>query len=361
MERCPLIQSNISGKGLKLFLAMLVGMSLVAAGCSSEEVGSPPAPIGDRLEFRLAPSQVIAGEPFVPAVQVVVRRLDGVIDVTSTSDVTLSAHSASTADTLRGLTTVGAVGGVATFTGLTLSRVAADTRLFASAGGLTGAESAPFRVVAGAATQLVILDQPDSAIAGQAIPALRVQLRDASGNRLTSASSPVTVAISTGPGGATITGTSTADLVSGEARFTDVRLPRAGTGYTLSVTVVGNLTIRPAITRVFTTVPGAPADLAFSSEPAASIAGAPISPAVRVVVLDAFGNTVPGTTTAVTLELAVAPAGTQLGGTTTATPSAGVASFADLRVDRAATTVRLRATGSGLRPAISATFAVGAP
>lgn len=342
-------------------LRLLAAAIIAAGGCSTDEVEAPLVSPPDRLEFRQVPSVVIAGEPMAPEVQVVVRRLDGEIDVTSTAIVSLTSTSPTVADTLLGTTTTEAVAGIASFPGLRLSRLATDARLFARAGGLTGAVSAPLRIEAGAATQLVFLSQPDSAIAGQALPSLRVELRDANGNRVTTANAPVTVSIATGPAGATITGTNTADLTAGQATLTNVRLPRAGTGYTLTASVVGNITIRSAITRVFTTVPAAPSELAFLTEPAASIAGAILAPPVRVSVNDAFGNLVPGAAGSVTLELAVAPAATQLLGTTTVIASAGIATFANIRVDRESPTVRLRATSPGLRAAVSINFAIGAP
>lgn len=315
----------------------------------------------DRLEFRIVPTQAVAGVPFDPTVQVIIRRLDGNVDVTSTAEVSLRSRSATVADTLRGVSTVAAIAGVATFPTAALTRVSSDTRLFARASGLTGAESDPIRVVHGPPAQLVFLTQPDAAVAGQPLPPLRVQLRDVGGNLVTSANGPVTITIATGPLGASIAGTNAVDLVSGEASLSDLRLPRAGTGYTLSASLVGNAAVRSPITRVFTTVPAAASELAFLTEPTASIAGSPIAPAVRVAIFDAFGNVVSTANTPIALDFAVSPAGTQLLGTTTVTPTAGIATFRDIRVDRASAAIRLRASAPGLTGGISAIFTVGAP
>lgn len=335
--------------------AMLAGVS-----CSSDAVDAPPAS-PDRLEFRAAPVRAVAGIALDPAVQVVIRTLDGSIDASSTAAVSLRSRSSTVADTLRGTTTVDAVAGVATFPGLVLNRVSADTRLFARASGLTGAESAPLSVAHGEPVQLVFLSQPTGAVAGQPLPALRIELQDIGGNRVMSANGPVTVAISTGPAGAVITGASTADLVSGGASLADVRLPRAGVGYTLTVSLVGNAAVRSPITRVFTTVPAAPAALTFLAEPTASIAGSPIAPPVRVAILDALGNTITGSNAPISLDLAVAPAGTQLLGTASIPAAAGIATYPDIRIDRASASIRLRASSPGITPAISAIFSVGAP
>ena len=340
--------------------ALLAGAALAMTSCSSESAQAPLAP-ADRLEFRGGPVQAVAGVPVDPAVQVLVLRADGSIDGTSTAAVSLTSQSATIVDTLRGGTTVVAVAGVATFTAVSLSRASDATRLVARTAGLTGAESAPIRVVHGEATQLVILAQPASAVAGQTLSPLRVQLRDVGGNRVMSANGPVTVAISTGPLGATLAGTVAADLAAGEASFNDIRLPRAGSGYTLTVSLVGNASVRSPVTRVFSTVSAAPVDLVFLTEPTASTVGFSITPAVRVAILDGFGNIVAASTPPVALELAVAATGTQLTGATAVTPGAGIATFANLRVDRPSGTVRLRASAPGLNPAISAGFTVGAP
>jgi hypothetical protein len=342
-------------------LSVLVAGAIVAlGGCAAEDVAVPPPPV-DRLVFRAAPEQTVAGVAFDPAVQVFVLREDGALDESSTLSVSLRASSGSAADTLRGITSVAAVAGVATFPAVSLSRVSEDVRLFARAAGLTGAESGPIRVVAGAATQLVFLTQPDSAIAGQPLPALRIQLRDVAGNRVVSGDGPVTVAVSSGPAGASITGTITADLVSGEALLDDVRLPRAGTGYTLTASLIGSAGVRSPVTRVFNTSPAVPAELAYVSEPTASTVGFPITPAVRVAVLDRFGNIVTSASAPVSLELAVAAAGSQLGGVLTVTPTAGIATFATVRLDRPSGTVRLRASAAGLSSVVSAAFEVEAP
>ena len=329
-------------------------------GCSTEDIEAPPAP-ADRLEFRVGAAQAVAGLALDPAVQVVVLRADGTLDVTSSALVSLTTRSASVTDTIRGVSTVAAVAGVATFPAVSLLRTSADTRLVARTAGLTGAESAAIRIVHGEATQLAFLTQPDAGVAGQPLAPLRVQLRDIGGNRVASANAPITVSIATGPAGASVAGTVTANLVSGEATFDNLRLPRAGTGYTLSAALLGNSAVASPVTRVFITAPAAAAELTFVSEPTASSVGFPITPQVRVAVLDSFGNTVTTATAPVILELAVAAAGAQLTGVTTVAATAGVATFANLRVDRPSAITRLRASAPGLTAAISAAFTVGVP
>ena len=88
-------------------------------------------------------------------------------------------------------------------------------------------------------------------------------------------------------------------------------------------------------------------------------AGAPVSPAVRVVVQDACGNTVSRAADTVTLALATDPGGAALSGTTSAATSGGAAWFGDVRLDKPAAGYTLRATSAaGLRAATSAAFTV---
>jgi Tol biopolymer transport system component/alpha-tubulin suppressor-like RCC1 family protein len=99
--------------------------------------------------------------------------------------------------------------------------------------------------------------------------------------------------------------------------------------------------------------------LAFTTQPPATVEGAAaISPAVRVAIQDAFGNTVAGTTYAVTVAFAANPTGATLAGTTTVNAVNGIATFADLSLDRPGSGYTLAATASGVTGATSTAFAV---
>ena len=296
-----------------------------------------------------------------PAVTVAILRPDGAIDVNSSATVSLRVQSPTVVDTIVGISSVAAVRGVALFPGVVLSRATQNARLYARSPDLVGAESPPFSVVTGAPAQLVFLTEPAGAVAGQPLPELRVQVRDVGGNPVTTAAGVVSIAVATGPAGGVATGTLTANLVDGEVRFSNVRLPRAGAGYTLTAALVGNPTVRAPITSAFTTAAGAPAELAFQTDLATVQAGAPILPAVRVAVLDGFGNTVTDAAVSITLDLAVAATGAQLLGTTNVVSTSGIATFSGIRVDRASVTTRLRASGAGLTPGLSTVFAAVAP
>lgn len=99
---------------------------------------------------------------------------------------------------------------------------------------------------------------------------------------------------------------------------------------------------------------GGAAVLAFEVAPGNAAVGAVIAPAVKVTVSD-------GSSRSVTLALGASPGGAALGGTTTQKTAGGAAIFADLTVDRAGSGYTLVASSTGLAPATSAAFSIGAP
>ena len=103
---------------------------------------------------------------------------------------------------------------------------------------------------------------------------------------------------------------------------------------------------------------GAATKLAFTGQPTNVAAAQPITPAVQVAVQDAVGNRVPGATDAVTVALALNPSGGTLGGTVTVKAAQGIATFADLRIDRPGSGYTLLASAAGLSGVTSTPFAV---
>jgi hypothetical protein len=197
--------------------------------------------------------------------------------------------------------------------------------------------------------KLAFVQQPSNTLAGVAIsPAVQVMVQDADGNVVTSATNPVTLALTAGTG---LTGTLTVTPQNGIAAFSNLTLSTVGS-YTLLATSSGLTSATSASFSV-----DAPAKLAFLVQPTNALTGAAISPAVQVAVQDANGNTVTAATNPVTLALA---AGTGLGGTLTVTPQNGVATFNNLTLGSAGTYM-LVASSSGLTSATSVSFTVTTP
>src|SRR5207248_3336122 len=93
-------------------------------------------------------------------------------------------------------------------------------------------------------------------------------------------------------------------------------------------------------------------------QPSTTAAGAAITPAVQVTAQDAQGNTATGFTGNVTIAIGTNPGSGTLGGTLTHAAVDGVATFADLSIDKVGTGYTLTATGAG--SATSAAFNVTA-
>jgi photosystem II stability/assembly factor-like uncharacterized protein len=197
--------------------------------------------------------------------------------------------------------------------------------------------------------------QPADASSSVAIaPAVKVELRDASGARVPGATDAVTLAIAAGPAGATLSGTTTAAAVDGLATFADLSIAKAGTGFTLLAT---SGTLTAATSAAFAVSPGPAAKLAFSTQPSSGRSTVPSSPAIAVDVLDAAGNLVAGATTSVTLAVAAGPAVARLTGTTSVAAVGGRATFATAALD-AAGTYTLAARATGLTSATSTSFSL---
>jgi len=214
-------------------------------------------------------------------------------------------------------------------------------------------------VGAGPATKLYFASQPSNTVAGVSITAFTVGLKDAFGNPVTTGTNSVTVALANNPGGGTLTGTATVNMVGGVATFGGLSLSKAAIGYTLSATATG---LTSATSSAFNITPAAASKLAFLVSPASTAAGATLTPAVQVSILDTFGNATTSTAN-VTLTLSTNPGTSTLTGTTTVAAVNGVASFGNLSLDKLGTGYKLTATSGTLTSAVSGAFDIvpGAP
>jgi CSLREA domain-containing protein/uncharacterized repeat protein (TIGR01451 family) len=104
----------------------------------------------------------------------------------------------------------------------------------------------------------------------------------------------------------------------------------------------------------------APHHLAFNVHPSNTIAGATISPAVTVVILDAENNSTTSNAD-VTLAIGTNPGGGILSGTTTVAAVNGTATFSNLSIDKIGTGYTLTAASPGLTGATSGFFNITSP
>ena len=194
----------------------------------------------NQLVFTVLPSSAEASAVISPAIKVQVQDADGNLITNATDAITLAIGSSSGGAVLAGTTSVGAVGGEATFSNISIDTAGSDYTLVASASGLTSATSTSFNITGGAAKKLAFSVQPSNAEVGVAIsPAIQVQVQDAEGNLVSTAKDSITLAIGTNPGGSTLSGTLTVVAVGGEATFSGISLDKSSSGYTLVASASG--------------------------------------------------------------------------------------------------------------------------
>ena len=101
-----------------------------------------------------------------------------------------------------------------------------------------GASTAVIKSVVGTGDRLAFGTQPANALKDNVIaPAVTVRIQDASGTLDTAANRNVSIAVGNDPSGSAIlSGTTTVAAVNGIATFSDLRIDRAGSGYTLLAT-----------------------------------------------------------------------------------------------------------------------------
>src|SRR5207249_4223630 len=307
-----------------------------------------------KLVFGTQPSNATAASSITPAVTVQVQDAGGNVVTGSTASVTVAIGTNPSSGTLSGTATVSAVNGVATLSNLSIDKAGTGYTLTASSTGLTGATSTAFNITVGAATKLAFGTQPSNTAAGTSIsPAVTVQVQDAGGNLVTTSTASITVAIGTNPGSGTLSGTTTVTASGGVATFSNLSINKTGTGYTLSATSSG---LTSATSGAFNITAGTATQLVFGQQPTNTVAGVSISPAVTLLVEDANGNVVTGSTASITVAIGTNPGGGTLSGTKTVSAVSGVATFSALSIDKTGTGYTLTATSTGVTSATSSTF-----
>src|SRR5207244_7401037 len=128
-----------------------------------------PAGRAPQRVYSPEPSPTVAGHQISPAVKV--RAVDALGNLVSgfTGSVSVALGSDPGGSTLSGTTPVAAVGGVATFSDLSLNKTGSGYTLAASASGFAPVTSTAFDITPGTATQLVFTVQPSTTVAGAPI------------------------------------------------------------------------------------------------------------------------------------------------------------------------------------------------
>ncbi len=316
------------------------------------------------LVFTLPPSTATVATAITPKVEVTARDAQGNTATGFTGSVTVAIGTNPSNGVLAGTVQLAAVGGIASFSTLSINLAGTGYTLTAASGALAGATSTTFDITSTLATQLTFSTQPSAATAGAVIaPAVKVTARDASGGVATGFTGNVTLTITAGTGtaGSTLSGTVTKPAVLGVATFSNLSIDNSGSGFRLSATAAG---VSGTTSSPFTINAGAATRVTYTVQPgtttAASFLPGATGPTIQVTTRDALGNPVKTYTGSVTVALSANPPGGTLAGTKTVSAVAGVASFNDLTLDKSGAGYRLAATAAGLAPDTSDAFSITA-
>jgi plastocyanin len=194
-------------------------------------------------------------------------------------------------------------------------------------------------------TQLAFTVQPGTSTAGQALsPPIEVSVMDASANLVTGASDAITVSLAPNSGGATLSGTVTANAVSGVASFADLTVSTAGSDFTLIASAAG-----------LTDATSTPFEVLFAHGVATSLENVPgagesatvgtaVDPRPTVKAIDGFGDPVAN----VDVTFSAGAGGGAVDGGEQTTDAAGLATVGQWTLGTTAGTNTLFADSPGL-------------
>ncbi|MHC5543782.1 hypothetical protein ACYOEI_36610, partial [Singulisphaera rosea] len=311
------------------------GIQASATGLTSATTAITVGPAATQLAITPPQGTVTTGSAF--SLTVTARYPNGDLDPNYTGLISLRLSSNPNNATLSGTLSVQAVNGVATFTGLSLDKVAYGIQ--ASATGLTSATTAI--TVVPAATHLSITMQPSNVTTGQPF-SLTVTVEDTLGNVDPNYFALITLSLSANPSGGILSGSRTAYPYQGVARFYDLSLYTPGSGYLITASTA-NLT---SATSSPITATSLPPQLTIRTPPPSSVqTGRSFS--LSVIAKDVNGNQDQKFSGPVTLSLAANPGNGMLSGTLTVNAVYGIATFTGLSLNKSGSGYLIQATASG--------------
>ena len=299
------------------------------------------------------PPSAIAGNGFGLVVQA--EDPFGNIDLSFTGAVTVALASGAQAGTLAGTLNLGAVAGVAAFSGLTLNTVGTAEILQTTSPGFAPVLMNPIVVNAGAVAQLSVTTQPPASVTAGKTFGLMVAAEDRFGNLNPAFVGDVTLTLSKNSAQDTLGGTLTMMVVAGMVQFSDLTLTKTAAGDTIAATT-GDLAV---VTAPFAVGAAAATQLAVTTQPPASVtAGNGFGLVVEAE--DPYGNTDLSFSGPLMLTLANPSGGGALGGTLSVSADAGMAAFTGLSLKQAGSGYTLLASGNGLSGATTDPIAIAA-
>ena len=343
--------------GTNTLTATIPGSGVAGNPATFTATGVPGS--AGQLAMNQQPSAAAqSGTPFTqqPTLQVQDARGNPV----KTAGIAVTAAIASgSGGTLIGQVTVSTDNkGVATFTNLGITGAQGIYSISFTNPSLTGVTSAPITLTAGAPAQLAITTQPPAAAQSGVLfnPQPIVQVQDGQGNAVAQPGIAVTASLN-GTGGS-LGGTKTVNTDgTGSAAFTDLLINGSSGAYTITFSAPS---LAFATSTTIAIGAGVPTQLAFTQQPSNVAAGAAITPAVQVSIEDGSGNIVANATNQVTVAIGNNPGASVLSGTLTVSAVSGVATFANLSLNKSGNGYTLVATSGSLAQATSGSFNVRA-
>ena len=286
------------------------------------------------------PSSVAAGGLF--GFTVMAEDAGGNLLSGANQNVTIALANNPGGSTLGGATTLALSSGISIFSGLSLNRVGTGYQIQASTAGLLSTTST-FNVLPGPVAQFVMTGEPPTTVMAGAGFAITVAAEDAEGNVASGVTGSVSVAITSGPAGGTLSGTLSLAASGGLAVFSNLVLNKSGSNYTLQVTGLGLPSVTTTAIR---------SDSRSNRTTGHRGRTALECHSRRFVRLHRYRRRCrrePGQrrNQNVTVALSNNPGGSTLGGTTTLALASGLAVFSDLTLNKVGTgyTLAIRTVG----------------
>jgi hypothetical protein len=303
-------------------------LNVTAVGSTKTVSATAEALKASKIVITSGPANGRVGQPFSVSAQVQDSLGTIVKDFSGTLSAALGSNPPGAS--LGGATSATVSNGVATFTGLTVSKAGKGFTVVVSGGGLTSATSGSFDMAGPTATKLVFTITPPATAQAGAPFAVTVTAQDSSGATVTDFSETVGLQLTGGNGA--LSGTTSLAAVAGVASFDKLSIDRPGT-YTLKASA-GTLT--PASSSISITV-GDPKQIRPVRGTAQTGPAMTTLDTIIVRLVDAGGNGVPSHTV-----------------TFTVTSGGGTVMNANPRTDErtALASARSSALRSGLRTAL---------
>ena len=239
---------------------------------------------------------------------------------------------------------------VASVSGGVITAKLVGTASITATSGSVSSSAVTVTVTPGAAAQLGVRTQPSGAASAVALTVQPViEVRDAAGNLVSTASTAVTVAVASG--GGTLAGTVTATAVAGIASYTDLAITGLVGARTLQFSATG---LTAATSNSFTLTAGAASKLSIRTQPVAGTAYAVFPTPPVLEIQDAAGNL---TASTATVTATIAAGGGTLSGASVNSAS-GVSTFSALTVLGTAGARTLTFSSAGLPAVTSVSFNV---